>query len=495
MSEIKVELKEKVKLFLEKPIGLFINGEYRPSQSGNLASVYNPANDQEIAKVYRGASEDVDLAVESAKQAFEKGDWQKISAAKRSYLIYKFADLIEENREELAQLETLDNGKLYSIALEDDVDGTVQQFRYYAGWATKLLGKTTPVSSSHVSYTIHEPVGVVAQIIPWNFPLAMASWKLGSALAVGCTIVIKTAEETPLSLLYIGELLNLAGIPPGVVNILPGGGEVGSKLVEHKDVKKVAFTGSTNTGSIVMKNAADQIKSVTLELGGKSPSIIFGDANLEKAIQGSFDGIMYNHGQNCSACSRLYIQSKVYDEVLEKLIAKTAAIKLGDGFDSTVQMGPLVSKKQQKTVQSYIQKGIAEGATLVAGSDEISEVGCYVKPTIFTDVKAEMTIAKEEIFGPVLTVFKFDTVEEVIDMANDSEYGLAASVWTENIRIGHNVSNKLEAGTVWINDFGLEWETMPFGGYKKSGIGREMGGEYGLANYTEVKSVIINIEQ
>ena len=455
----------------------------------------DPATENVIAEVSEAQKEDVDKAVAAARQAFDEGEWTKMEAAERSHLIYKFADLLEKHREELAQLESLDNGKPYDAALTDDVDGTIQHFRYYSGWATKIFGKTTQISPDYVTYTVHEPVGVVGQIIPWNFPLAMAGWKLGSALAVGCTVVIKPATETPLSLLYAAQLFKEAGFPDGVVNIVPGEGPIaGEAILTHPDVDKVAFTGSTAVGKEVMKRAADHVKGVTLELGGKSPAIVLKDADLEEMIEGVFNGTMYNHGQNCSACTRVYVQRSLYDTVVAELAKRAEAVKVGPGLDPETEMGPLVSAKQQKRVLDYIAKGKKEGARLVAGGEKAGDKGFFVRPTIFADVKDDMTIAREEIFGPVMAVLPFDTVEEVIQRANDSDYGLAASVWTKNIKSGHYIAGKLQSGTVWVNDFGLEWETMPFGGYKQSGIGREMGGEYGLANYTEVKSVFVNIK-
>ena len=496
MEATDYKLKPKVQEFLQGVKGLYIDGEYVPAISGKTFDVINPATEEVIAKVSEAQAEDIDVAVAAARKAFDEGEWTKMETAERSHLIYKFADLLEQNREELAQLESLDNGKPYEVALADDVDGTVQHFRYYAGWATKMVGQTVPVSKDYLNYTVHEAVGVVGQIIPWNFPLAMAAWKLGSALAVGCTVVIKPASETPLSLLYVAKLFKDAGFPDGVVNVVPGAGRIaGDAIVGHKDVDKVAFTGSTAVGKDIMRKAADQLKGVTLELGGKSPSIILEDANLEEAIEGAFNGTMYNHGQNCSACTRVFVHRTHYDRVVNELVERANALKLGPGMDPETEMGPLVSAKQQQTVLDFIEKGKAEGARLVAGGSKAFDKGYYVQPTIFADVEDDMTIAREEIFGPVLSIFVFDTVEEVIKRANDSEYGLAASVWTENIKTGHYVAKKLQAGTVWINDFGIEIETMPFGGYKQSGIGREMGGEYGLANYTEVKSVFVNIKQ
>ncbi|HBZ11683.1 MAG TPA: aldehyde dehydrogenase family protein [Bacillus bacterium] len=499
MTEVKAkstELKPRVREFLKNKLGLYINGEFVSSKSGQTFDVLNPATEEKIAEVYEAGEGDIDLAVSAARCAFDKGEWTRMDAASRSRLIYKFADLIEEHREELAQLETLDNGKPYAVALADDVDGTVQHFRYYAGWATKIEGKTVQVSPDYLNYIVHEPIGVVGQIIPWNFPLAMAAWKLGSALAVGCTVVIKPATETPLSILYAAQLFKEAGFPDGVVNVVPGSGRIaGEGMIRHKGVDKVAFTGSTAVGKSVMKQAADQIKGVTLELGGKSPAIILEDADLSEAIDGAFAGTMYNHGQNCSACTRVYVHRSLYDEVLQGLAERANSLKVGHGLDEATEMGPLVSQKQLETVLSYIEKGKEEGARLIAGGERVYDKGYFVRPTIFADVTDDMTIAREEIFGPVMAVFPFDTVEEVIRRANDSDYGLAASIWTENVKKAHYIAGKLQSGTVWINDFGLEWETMPFGGYKQSGIGREMGGEYGLANYTEVKSVFVNMKE
>ena len=491
-----IELKPKVKEFLEGDKGLYINGEYVPSESGKTFEVKNPSTEEFIVNVSEASQKDVDKAVKAAKDAFDNGEWTKIDAATRSRLIYKFADLLEENREELAQLEALDNGKKYQQALEDDVDGTVEHFRYYAGWATKIFGKTTNIDPNHVTYTVHEPMGVVAQIVPWNYPLLMAAWKMGAALAAGCTIVLKPAEDTPLSILYTAKLFKEAGFPDGVVNFVPGfGDKAGHALVTHKDVAKVAFTGSTNTGRNIMKEAAEDIKSITLELGGKSPAVVLEDADLDAGLESILDGTMYNSGQNCSATTRVYVQRNIYDEVVDALKKKAEEITVGDGLDESTDIGPLVSRKQLDTVLGYIEKGKEEGAKLITGGQRIGDKGFFVEPTIFADVTDDMTIAREEIFGPVMSVLPFDDIEEVIKRANDSNYGLAASVWTENIKDGHYIASKLEAGTVWINDFGLELETMPFGGYKQSGIGRDMGGDYGIANYIEVKSVFVNMDR
>ncbi|MGO1922696.1 MAG: aldehyde dehydrogenase family protein [Jeotgalicoccus sp.] len=486
-------LKKRVQEFLNGDKGLYINGNYVPSASGKTFDVFNPATEEFIIKVSEADESDIDKAVQAAREAFDNGEWTQMEAVERSHIIYKLADLMEEHREELAQLEALDNGKPYMQALEDDVDGTIQHFRYYSGWATKITGQTTNSLNDYLTYTVHEPVGVVGQIIPWNYPLAMAGWKLGAALAAGCTVVIKPAEETPLSLLYAAKLFKEAGFPDGVVNVVPGTGSVaGNSIVTHKGIDKVAFTGSTETGRLIMKTAADDIKSVTLELGGKSPAVVLEDADLDAALDGMFDGTMYNSGQNCSATTRIYVQRKIYEDVLSSLKEKAEKAVVGPGLDEGTEYGPLVSEKQLNTVLGYIEKGKEEGARLLAGGSRKGDKGYFVEPTIFADVKDDMTIAREEIFGPVMSVLVFDEIEEVIKRANDSDYGLAASVWTESIKKGHHIASKLKAGTVWINDVGLEMETMPFGGYKKSGIGREMGGEYGISNYIEVKSVFVN---
>jgi len=494
MLKTSQDLKPKVQAFLEGKKELFIDGKFVPAVSGKTFNVWNPATEEVLAVVCEAGEEDVDLAVKAARKAFEEGTWSKISAAERAHLIYKLADLIDENKEELAQLEALDNGKPYKQALEDDIAGTVDHFRYYAGWATKILGQTIPISPEYLNYTRHEPIGVVGQIIPWNFPLLMAAWKLGAALATGCTIVLKPAEQTPLSLLYTAQLFKEAGFPDGVVNFVPGfGGGAGEAIVNHPDINKVAFTGSTVIGKGIMRKAAETIKHVTLELGGKSPNIILEDADLSKAIPGAFNGIMYNHGQNCSAGSRVFVHRKHYEKVVSELGTMANEVKVGHGLDPETEMGPLVSKKQQERVLSYIKSGIEEGAKLIAGGVKEFEKGYFVAPTVFADVTDNMKIAQEEIFGPVVSILPFDEIEEVIERANNTPYGLAAGVWTENVKTAHKVANQLKAGTVWINSYNLENAASPFGGYKQSGIGREMG-SYALDNYTEVKSIWVNLE-
>lgn len=494
MQNTLVGLKPKVKEFLNGKIELFINGKFVPTVSGKTFETLNPATEEVLAVVSEAQKEDVDLAVQAARQAFESGPWPDLSAAERSRLIYKLADLIEKNREELAQLEALDNGKPYLVALSDDIPATVEQFRYYAGWATKILGQTVPISKDYFNYTRHEPIGIVGQIIPWNYPLTMASWKMGAALATGCTIVLKPAEQTPLSVLYMAKLIQEAGFPDGVVNFVPGFGPIaGAAIVNHDGIDKVAFTGSTATGKYIMRQAAETIKNITLELGGKSPNIILEDADIGEAITGAFNGIMYNHGQNCSAGSRVFVHRKHYERVVDELAKRANKVKLGPGMDQGTEMGPLVSKKQFERVLGYIEKGKKEGARIAAGGEKAFDKGYFVQPTVFADVTDDMVIANEEIFGPVVVVLPFDNIEEVIERANNTPYGLAAGVWTNDIKTALKVSNKLKAGTVWINDYNLEDPAAAFGGYKQSGIGREMG-SYALDNYTEVKSVWVNIK-
>ncbi len=487
------QLKPKVAEFLNGTKKLYINGQWQPSVSGKTFKTLNPSNGEVLAVVSEAEHEDVDRAVKAARKAFDEGPWSKMSAASRSRLIYKLADLMEENKEELAQLDTLDNGKPIRETTNADVPLAIEHFRYYAGWATKITGQTIPVSGKFFNYTRHEALGVVGQIIPWNFPLLMAAWKMGAALASGCTIVLKPAEQTPLSALYLAELIEEAGFPEGVVNIVTGFGETtGGPLIEHKLVDKVAFTGSTEVGKHIMSTASKDLKRVTLELGGKSPNIILPDADMSKAIPGAFSGIMFNQGQVCCAGSRLYIQKKAFDNVMADLVSHSEKLKQGPGLDPNSEMGPLVSEEQHNRVLNYIEKGKSEGAELLTGGTKPYDQGYFVSPTIFADVNDSMTIAKEEIFGPVVAAMPFDDLDEVINRANDSDYGLAAGLWTENLKSAHYVANRIKAGTVWVNCYNAFDAASPFGGYKQSGIGREMG-SYALDNYTEVKSVWINM--
>ncbi|PGT89752.1 aldehyde dehydrogenase family protein [Bacillus sp. AFS040349] len=488
-----IQLHPEVITFLQGPKQLFINGEWKDSVEGRTFETINPATEEILAEVYEAGPYDVDLAVEAAAEAFENGAWPKISSYERSKLMNKLADLMERDIEILAQLDTLDNGKSINEMLSADLPNAIENLRYFAGWTNKNYGETIPVSGEFFNYTRHEAVGVVGQIIPWNFPIMMALWKIAPALATGCTIVLKPAEQTPLSAIYLGKLIEEAGFPKGVINIINGFGKIaGEALVRHPKVNKIAFTGSTPVGQRIMKIAADTLKRVTLELGGKSPNIILPDADLDKAIPGVFSGIMVNQGQVCCAGSRVFIPRHMYKEVTDKLVDYANGVTLGNGLDESTTMGPLVSKRQQEIVTSYIQKGLEEGAHLLVGGQTLDS-GYYVTPTVFTEVEDHMAIAKEEIFGPVVVAMPYDDIEEVIKRANASSYGLAAGIWTENVKYAHKVANRLKAGTVWVNCYNITNAAVPFGGYKESGFGREMG-SYALSNYTEVKSVWINLE-
>ncbi len=493
MSQAILEIRQELQEFLKGPKKLYINGQFVESVSGKTFTSPNPATGEILAEIYEADAADIDVAVKAARAAFDQGKWSKMSAADRSRLMYKLADLMEKNAENLAQLETLDNGKPIRETKYADVPLAIEHMRYYAGWSTKIVGQTIPVSGKFFNYTRHEAVGVVGQIIPWNFPLLMAMWKLGAALATGCTVVLKPAEQTPLTALYLAELIEEAGFPPGVINIVPGfGSTAGQALVDHPQIDKIAFTGSTRVGKSIMESAAKSLKRVTLELGGKSPNIILEDANLAKAIPGALNGVMFNQGQVCCAGSRVFIQKKLYDNVLADMVSHAKSIKQGVGLDPSTQIGPLVSSVQQNRVMDYIEKGIDEGAELLVGGSKPTEDGYFVSPTIFSDVNDEMTIAREEIFGPVISAMPFNDLDEIIDRANATPYGLAAGLWTENISNAHYVANKLRAGTVWVNCYNAFDAASPFGGYKQSGIGREMG-SYALNNYTEVKSVWVKI--
>lgn len=490
----KVEMSPKVVEFLKGVKQLYINGEWVDSVSGKTFETVNPATGEKLADVAEANPEDIDRAVRAAREAFDHGPWTKMSAAERSRLIYKLADLMETHQLELAQLETLDNGKPIRETSNADIPLAIEHFRYFAGWSTKMVGQTIPVQGAYFNYTRYEAVGVVGQIIPWNFPLLMAAWKLGAALATGCTIVLKPAEQTPLSVLYLARLADEAGFPKGVLNIVPGYGKTaGEPLVHHDLVDKIAFTGSTAVGKAIMKQASDSLKRVTLELGGKSPNIILPDADLTKAVPGALSGIMFNQGQVCCAGSRLYVQKSLYDNVVADLVSQTKSIKQGNGLADETTMGPLVSAQQQKRVKTYIDKGIEEGAEVLAGGNIPFDQGYFVEPTIFADVDHSMTIAREEIFGPVVAAMPFDDLDDLIAKANDTAYGLAAGVWTQDLKKAHYIAHGIKAGTVWVNCYNVFDAASPFGGYKQSGIGREMG-SYALDNYTEVKSVWINME-
>jgi aldehyde dehydrogenase (NAD+) len=473
---------------------LLINNKWVEASSGKTFPTINPTNGEVITQVAEADAADVDKAVAAARAAFEKGAWKKMTGPQRGQLMNRLADLMEKNLDELAQLESLDNGKPYSAARSGDVPLSIACYRYYAGWADKLQGKTIPIREGYFSYTKHEPVGVVGQIIPWNFPLLMQAWKLGPALATGCTVVMKPAEQTPLTALRVGELMLEAGFPEGVINLLPGyGPTAGAAIARHMDVDKVAFTGSTEVGHLIMRAAADSnLKRVTLELGGKSPNIVFADADMEKAVEGSHFALFYNQGQCCCAGSRTFVEDKVYDEFVERSVSRAKKRTVGNPFDKATEQGPQVDQEQFNKVMGYIDAGKKENAKLLAGGNRVGDKGYFIEPTVFADVQDNMKIAQEEIFGPVQSIFKFKDMNEVVDRANKTLYGLAAAVWTKDISKAHAIADGVRAGTVWVNCFDIFDAAAPFGGFKQSGIGRELG-EYGLSNYTEVKTVTIKL--
>ncbi len=471
---------------------LLINNRWVPAESGKTFATINPSTGEEICQIAEADAADVEKAVKAARHAFEHGPWRKMPASERGRLINRLADLIETHADELARLESVDNGKPFTIAKAVDVAATVGCFRYFAGWSDKIHGKTIPIDGDYFCYTRHEPVGVVGQIIPWNFPMLMLAWKLAPALATGNTVIMKPAEQTPLSALRIGELLLEAGFPEGVVNMLPGyGPTAGAAIANHMDVDKVAFTGSTEVGHLIMRAAADSnLKRVTLELGGKSPNIVFADTDLDEAVEGAHFGLFFNHGQCCCAGSRVFVEEKIYDKFVEKSGIRASNRTVGDPFDPTTEQGPQVDHAQFDKVMDYIGSGRKEGAKLVCGGERVGDKGYFIQPTVFADVQDDMKIAKEEIFGPVMSIIPFKSVEEVVARANRTEYGLAAAVWTRDIKKAHSIADNVRAGTVWVNCYNVLDPRSPFGGFKQSGIGRELG-EYGLQQYTEVKSVII----
>ncbi|MBI4694406.1 MAG: aldehyde dehydrogenase family protein [Gammaproteobacteria bacterium] len=477
-----------VEQFLGKPRPMLIGDEWVAAQSGKTFPVYNPATGEVIAQVAEGDKADVDLAVAAARKAFEK--WGRSNPGKRARLMWKLADLIEQHAEEFAQLETLDNGKPITESRMIDVMGAAAYFRYFAGWCDKLDGITSRVSSPDVhAYTLREPVGVCAQIVPWNFPLLMASWKLAPCLATGNVSILKPAEETPLTALRLGELFLEAGFPAGVVQVIPGYGHTaGAALSGHPDVDKVAFTGSTEVGKLIVQAASGNLKKVSLELGGKSPNIVFADADMSKAITGSANAIFFNCGQVCVAGSRLYAERKVFDQVVEGMADFAKKIRVGSGMDPQTQMGPLVSSTQFDRVTGMIKSGLDEGAEILTGGKRIGDQGYFVEPTIIVNTKPNMRVVREEIFGPVVVASPVDDIEEIARIANDTPYGLAASVWTQDLTKAHKMASALKAGTVWINTHGMIEPHLPFGGYKQSGWGRE-GGKESLDLYTQVKAV------
>jgi aldehyde dehydrogenase (NAD+) len=473
------------------PTKLLINNEWVDAVSGKTFPTFNPATGEEIIRVAEADKADVDKAVLAARKAFQT--WRNINVSERCKLLHRFADLLEHHKEEFAEIESLDNGKPYTLAL-GDITFCVACFRYYAGWADKLQGKTIPVDGDSFVYTLHEPVGVVGQIIPWNFPLLMFTWKVAPALACGNTVVLKPAEQTPLTALRAGELLIQAGFPAGVINILPGyGPTAGAAITEHLDVDKVAFTGSTEVGRLIMLAAAkSNLKNVTLELGGKSPLVVFEDADIPQAVEIAHLGLFFNQGECCCASSRLYVHEKIYDAFVKASVERAQKKVVGDPFDAKTEQGPQVDKEQYEKILEYIQHGKDEGAKLLCGGKALGDKGYFIEPTVFADVKDDMKIAQEEIFGPVMSIIKFSDMGEVIKRSNKTTYGLAAGVITKDLNRALTFAHNVRAGTVWVNCYDVFNAAAPFGGYKASGLGRELG-EYGLRQYTEVKTVTIHL--
>lgn len=493
MIDQKTRLGEAAKDFVSKPLAMLIGGTWVTSEAGRTITVSDPATGLPITTVPAGTGADVDKAVKAARRAFE-GAWPACRPVQRERLLLRLADLLEQHADEFAQLETIDNGKLLTMARHGDLQIAIDSLRYMAGWATKIEGTTITPSFAYVpdaqfvSQTLREPVGVVGQIIPWNFPLVMAIWKIAPALAAGCTVVLKPAEDTPLTALRLGQLICEAGFPDGVVNIVTGDAEPGSALVEHPDVDKIAFTGSTEVGQIIQARAAGSMKRLSLELGGKSPVVILKDADVATAVQGAAQAIFFNHGQVCTAGSRLFVERPIYDAVIAGLADVAEQFVLGSGFDPSSQMGPLVSARQRDRVQTFLETGCKQGARLLAGGTPADGPGFFFKPAVFADVQPNMTIYREEIFGPVLAATPFDDLDTAVALANDTSYGLGASVWTNNLALANHLVRKIRAGTVWVNCHNLLDPAVPFGGHGMSGYGKELG-HAARELYTESKSV------
>ena len=475
--------------------GLFIDNEWRPAAGGGTMEVINPATEEICATVASAGPGDLDAAVDAARRALN-GPWGKMSARERGRLVRRLGERLMERADEFARLETLHNGKPISESRHIEIPAAAECLEYYGGWSDKVMGETVPVKGNYLTYTLREPLGVCAAIVPWNFPLLIAVWKIAPALATGNTIIVKPSPQTPLTALALGEIAVEVGLPPGVVNVLTGpGAELGQAIVAHPGIDKVAFTGGTSTGKAIMKNAADTLKRITLELGGKSPNIVLADADMEAAIRGATIGIFYGKGEVCAAGSRLLVDTSIKNEFVDKLASRVKKMVAGDPMDSKTRFGALSSKKQMETVLRYIESGRTEGATLVAGGERTdigTGKGYFVQPTVFADVTPEMTISREEIFGPVLAAIEFADLDEAIARANDTPYGLAAGVWTRDIKKAHYVARKLQAGTVWINTYNVYDTAAPFGGYKQSGFGREMSA-HALEHYTQIKSVWVDL--
>lgn len=488
---------ESVASFLRRAPRVLIGGEWRPVEE--RLRVIDPATGREVAAIANAGSDDVDRAVAAARAAFEHGPWPQMSPAAREALLWRLSDLIERHAQELAQIESIDNGKTQFMAGLIDVPAARDYLRYMAGWATKVEGSTFDTSIPAATgrrfhtYSVREPVGVVAQIVPWNFPLLMAIWKIAPALAVGCTCVLKPAEQTSLSALRLGELIIEAGFPPGVVNILTGtGAGTGAALVAHPGVDKIAFTGSTAVGKLINRSATDTLKRVSLELGGKSPVIVLPDADIDAVISGAAQAIFFNAGQVCTAGSRLYAHRSIFDRVVEGVSAAAATLRLGPGLDPDTQMGPLVSREQQERVLRLVESGRAEGAAVMTGGDAPTHPGYFVRPTVLANVRPQMRVVREEIFGPVLVAQRFDDADDLAALANDSQYGLSASIWSNDLNAVHRLVPKIRAGTVWVNCHNLLDPNMPFGGFKQSGFGREHG-KSAVDLYSEIKSVCMAV--